>query len=76
MEKVGNIFPFRKLKQNTYAFLDVMMYIERSKALKFMFCVNKEARTFLQHYFITVRNQFINDGLIIYDLNCTFNDYE
>ena len=29
-----------------------------------MFALNKEARDFIQNNFITVRNGFVNDGLI------------
>jgi hypothetical protein len=43
-----------------------MMYVERQQVLQFMFACNKQARTFLQNNYITVRNGFVNDGLIPY----------
>jgi hypothetical protein len=42
------------------------MHVEYQEACKFMFAVNKEARSFLLNNFITIRNGFINDGLIPY----------
>ena len=47
MEEVISRFPFRKLKQSIYHTLDVMMYVERSQVLEYIFRVNKEARIFL-----------------------------
>ena len=38
--------------------------------------VNKEARNFLSQHYDSIKNGFINEGLIDYDLSCTFNDYE
>jgi hypothetical protein len=38
-----------------------------------MFAVNKEGRTFLQNRFITIQNGFINDGLVPFQFECTFN---
>ena len=40
-----------------------------------MFAVNKEARSFLVNNFITVKNGFINDGLIPFYWKCAFDDY-
>ncbi len=57
-------FPFRHLKQDTYSLLDVLMYIDYNDALKFMYTVNKEARSFIQNNYITMRNEFDNNGLI------------
>ena len=37
-----------------------------------MFTLNKEARKFLQDNFITVRNGFVNDGLITYQIDNFF----
>ena len=56
-------FPFRKFKHYKYLTLDVMMFVQYEDALKFMFSLNKMARYFVQHNFITVRNGFTNDGL-------------
>jgi hypothetical protein len=69
-------FPFRKLRYQKYLTLDVMMHVEREAVCKFMFSVNKEARMFLLNNFITVRNGFINEGLITYVLKSDFNHFE
>ena len=68
-----NEFPFRKLRYEKFLTLDVMMYVDHPDVYKFMFTLNKEARKFLQDKFITVRNGFINDGLIAYQLDCGSN---
>ena len=57
-------FPFRKLRYDTYLTLDVLMHVEQKDAYKFMFTLNKEARKFILDKFITVRNEFVNGGLI------------
>lgn len=56
--------PFRKLSCDKYLTLEVIMYIEYTEVLNFMFSINKEMRSFLQNNFITVKNGFINEGLI------------
>ena len=38
-----------------------------------MFSVNKEGRSFLQNNYLTIRNGFINDGLISFVLKSDFN---
>jgi hypothetical protein len=76
MEEAVTSFLFRKLRYEIYLTLDIMMYVERSQALEFVFCVNKEARAFLHQHFISIQNGFINEGLIVYDLSCNFNGYE
>ena len=56
-----------------------MMYVDHPDVYKFMFTLNKEARKLLQDNFITVRNGFINDGLITYQIDCVsnrFNGYQ
>jgi hypothetical protein len=40
-------FPFKKLKDYRYIFLDVIMHVDRSQVLEFMFSLNKEARVFV-----------------------------
>jgi hypothetical protein len=66
MVETVSVFPLSKLRYDTYLVLDVMMHVEYQEAYKFMFAVNKEARSFLLKNFITIRNGFINDGLIPY----------
>ena len=63
MESAGD-FPFHKLKDYILYTLDVMMHVEYEDAYKFMFNINKEGRQFLINNFTTVRNGFMNDGLI------------
>jgi hypothetical protein len=46
-----------------------MMHVERSQALEFMFGLNKEARTYLNSHYISIRNGFINEGLIFHYLD-------
>jgi hypothetical protein len=38
--------------------------------------VNKETRRFLCQHYISIKNGFINEGHIEYDLGCNYNDYE
>ena len=63
MESV-TAFPFQKLRDDKYLMLDVLMHLKFDKALKFMFALNKEARSFIERHFITINNGFTNDGLI------------
>ena len=56
MEEAFSAFPFRKLRLDIYLTLDVMMYVERSQVLQYMFGLNKEARMFLQQYFTSIKN--------------------
>ena len=63
-----NDFPFRKLRDEKYLLLELMLYIEHSEVLQFMFSVNKETRKFLESNFITIRNGFVNEGLITFEL--------
>ena len=63
MESVSD-FPFHKLKHITYPTMEVMMHVDYEDALKFMFKINKQGRGFLIKKFNTVRNGFMNDGLI------------
>ena len=62
-ESVRRKFPFQSLKLFKLATIEVLTYVEHKVALKFMFAINKEARTFLHHYFIFIRNAFTNNGL-------------
>ena len=68
-------FPFWKLRYDKYLTLDVMMYVDHPDVYKFMFTLNKEARKFLQDNFIAVRNGFVNDGLITYQINNEFDAF-
>ncbi len=70
-----SLFPFPKLNLFTYLTLDVMMHVEYQKVYNFMFAVNKEGREYFLNNFITIRNGFINDGLIPYHIKPTFSDF-
>ena len=76
MVKSVNNFAIPKLKDWKYLSLEVIMHVERENVLKFMFSLNKETRTFLYHYFNTLNNGFINEGLIIHSFNGEFNFYD
>jgi hypothetical protein len=71
-----NEFPFPKLRYEKYLTLDIMMYVDHPEVYKFMFTLNKEARKFLQDNFISVRNGFVNEGLITYELKHDFMHYK
>ena len=66
MEESVSDFPFSKLRHHKYLTLDVMMYVDHQQVFEFMFACNKKARAFLQHNYLTIRNGFVNDGLIPY----------
>ena len=57
-------FPFRKLEFQKYLTVDILMYLDLQNAYNFMFTLNKKTRDFLHNDFITVRNSFVNEGLI------------
>jgi hypothetical protein len=63
VESLGG-FPFRKLINDKYLILDVMMFVDHQQILKFMYTCNKKTRAFLYNNYLTIRNGFINDGLI------------
>jgi hypothetical protein len=69
VESESDIFPIPKLRNYTYITLDVLTYIEFEKVCKFMFAVNKTARTFLSDNFIAARNTFTNEGLFIHNFD-------
>jgi len=64
--------PFYKLRYNVT--LEVLKNISYYDALRFIFRVNKEARTFLLQKMTMIRNGFENDGLVIHKINLT--EYE
>ena len=72
---VESVFPLSKLRHYTYLTIDVMMHIDYQEAIKFMFTVNKEGRSFLHNNFIAIRNGFINDGLITYEIYSDFGGF-
>jgi hypothetical protein len=43
-----------------------MTFVEYKEALKFMFTVNKEGRSYIENNKVTIQNEFINEGLITY----------
>jgi hypothetical protein len=76
MEESMSAFPFRKLIHDKYDTLNVMMFIEFKEVCSFMFAVNKATRTFLQTNSITIRNGYVNDGLIDYEFFGDFGHYD
>jgi hypothetical protein len=75
MEESVSDFPFSKLRHHKYLTLDVMMYVDHQQVFEFMFTCNKKARAFLQHNYLTIRNGFVNDGLIPYCFNWYGNSF-
>ncbi len=51
------------------------MHIDYLQAYKFIYGLNNETRSFLQNNFITIRNGFINCGLIPYNLDPTLEGF-
>ena len=55
MENTTNgAFPFHKLKYERYLIIGIIIYVERSLNLKYMYFINKEARNFIKENFITI----------------------
>ena len=64
-----NAFLFPKLKNDKYLILNILMYLDYKDALNFIFFINKDSRTFQLTNFITLKNEFINEGLIDYQFD-------
>jgi hypothetical protein len=75
MEESSHTFPFPKLRHDIYLTLEVMMYVERSQAFVFMHAVNKEGRSYIQKQYFSIKNGFINEGLIVHDLDFSFTGF-
>ncbi len=75
MEEITHTFPFSKLRHDIYLTVEVMMYVERSQALEFMYAVNKEGRSYIEKEYVSLKNGFINEGLIVYDLEFCFTGF-
>ncbi len=79
MESADDL-PFRYISLNIYLLLEVMMHVDHEDALKFMFNINKKTRKLLISNFTTLRNGFMNDGLIDIcfsdDPDEQFNNYD
>ena len=72
MEQTASSFPFRKLCNEIYLILEVMMYVEYLEALKYIFYVKKESRILLTGNITSIINGFVNEGLIEEDI---LNDF-
>lgn len=75
MEDSASVFLFRKLSSEKYLTLEVILYVEYPDSLRFMFAVNKETRIFIEHNMIAIKNDFINEGLIVHPLSLDINGY-
>jgi hypothetical protein len=75
MEDSASAFSFRKLIYEKYLTIEVMMYVEHLYSLEFMFAVNKETRTFIEHNMTAIKNGFVNEGLIVHQLSLDINGY-
>jgi hypothetical protein len=56
-------FPFRRFISHLDT-VEVLTYVDEKDAYKFMFALNKAARSFIIMNFTSVRRGFINEGLI------------
>ena len=70
MEEFQSVFPFQLLRHDLYLTLEVLMYVEHPEVLNKLFSVNRETRSLIENNFISIRNGFINEGLITYQLRC------
>ena len=52
------------------------MHVKYKRACEFMFYLNKASRSFLVKNDSTVRNEFINNGLIEYQLSLCYDGYK
>ncbi len=69
-------FPLRKLRFDPYLILEVILLVDYEQVEIFMFSLNKQTRSFLKDNFIIIRNGFVNEGLVTYDLvNLDFNGF-
>lgn len=68
-------FPFPKLRHYKLLTLEMLLFIEKQDAINFMFFVNQAGRTFLEQYFKTIINGFINSGLVTFQFKNTLKDY-
>lgn len=59
-----SLFPFHKFRYDKYLTLDVLLYVNHQEVLKYFFDLNKEGRNYIIQNFITIRNEFNNNGLI------------
>lgn len=71
---------FRRLVIDKYLTLEVLKFIKLEDAFKFMSTINKHARTFILTNYDTLKNEFINNGLIEHALDsygtCHFFIYD
>ena len=56
--------PFEKLRHDKYLLLEVLMHLDYTDALIFMHNANNATRKFLGENYTTVKNEFVNEGLI------------
>lgn len=69
-------FAFRKLSFYIYLPLEVMLHVDHPEVLSYFFSVNKATRSYIETNFLTIRNAFINAGLVTYQLlSSNFNHY-
>lgn len=69
-------FPFRQLKVRKYLTLEIMLHVDYPDILTYMYAVNRATRSYIESNLKTIRNGFINAGLITYQLKTNdFNHY-
>ena len=62
-------FPFEKLRQDKFLFIEVLMYNNYIDALIFMHNTNRATRDFHCESYTTVKNGFVNEGLITHKIS-------
>lgn len=75
MNTLAASFPFRSLRHDTYATVDVLLFIDYKESLQFLFTVNRQARLFLHSNMVAIMNAFKNDGLIIHEIDNTLDGF-
>ena len=72
MEEEVSVFPFKKLKYDKFLTLEIMMFLEYSEVLEFMFNINRASRNFIESNASTIINGYSNDGLQYKEFKCDF----
>ncbi len=55
----------------TYNLLNVLLFLEPERCNKFLFGLNCESRSFLEHNYPTVNRAFENEGLAVKNIEMT-----
>ncbi len=75
MEQSFTAFPFRKLQYDKFLTFEILMFVKYQSACQFLYGVNKATREFLENNCNSIKNGFMNDGLIYYDFTGDLTNY-